>query len=392
MVKGAFFFCYFLYFSNKPLSSQPSTLWFLLKRQSVLQPAVFVLLLLHMAACAGAYSPPAGACALLNPLLSFRDAAAAATGCGCGSLRRKPSSGSRSPGTGTGTGSRRKSRAFRRWARMVPIPGGDVLLGTNHALVPGDGEAPTRAASLKPFYLDAFEVSVAAFAEFVADSGHTTESELLGDSFVFSGLLGEATLQQVQQAVASAPWWLPVKAASWRRPEGAQSSVLGRADHPVVHVSWHDASRFCRWAGKRLPTEAEWETGCRGGLTGRLFPWGNKDVPRGTHRMNIWQGTFPENNTRADGYLGTAPADAYGAQNAYGLHNMVGNVWEWTADLWRVDSGHSSDRVKKGGSYLCHKSYCYRYRCAARSFNSGDTGASNLGFRCAADHLPDYLS
>lgn len=193
--------------------------------------------------------------------------------------------------------------------------------------------------------------------------------------------------------MAQAPWWLPVKGATWQHPEGPKSNITIRMDHPVIHVSWNDAFSYCSWLDKRLPTEAEWEVACRGGLSDRLFPWGNKLTPNEQFRANIWQGKFPYNNTKEDGYLGTAPITKF-LPNSYGLHNIVGNVWEWTSDWWFTK--HTSDqikdpkgplsgtdKVKKGGSYLCHKSYCYRYRCAARSQNTPDTSAGNLGFRCA---------
>lgn len=172
-------------------------------------------------------------------------------------------------------------------------------------------------------------------------------------------------------------------------------------DHPALHVSWNDAVAFCHWAGKRLPTEAEWEYACRAGLENRLFPWGNKLTPNGEHRANIWQGEFPKKDTAEDGYSGTAPVNSYAA-NKFGLKNMVGNAWEWTSDWWTVQHSDApstdpvgpetgKDKVKKGGSYMCHQSYCYRYRCAARSQNTPDTSAGNVGFRCVAKELPSDL-
>ena len=276
---------------------------------------------------------------------------------------------------------------------QVFIPGGVFTMGTDDAILPQDGEGPARRVEVSSFYLDKYEVSNAEFTKFVKETGFTSEAETFGNSFVLDKLLPEEVLSEITQAVASAPWWLPVDGASWRHPEGKGSSIDTRMDHPVVHVSWNDALAFCHWAGKRLPTEAEWEYAARGGLENRLFPWGNKANPRGEHWMNIWQGEFPEENTEEDGFIGTAPVDSY-KPNKYGFYNMAGNVWEWTSDWWTVRHSRDfqvdptgpksgSDKVKKGGSYICHPQYCYRYRCAARSQNSPDSSASNLGTRCA---------
>ncbi|KYM94521.1 Sulfatase-modifying factor 1 [Cyphomyrmex costatus] len=281
--------------------------------------------------------------------------------------------------------------------KMVKINAGTYFIGTNNPILVADGEGPKREVVLDSFYIDKFEVSNKEFMTFVSATGYMTEAENFGDSFVFEGLLTQTTKDKVNKAVAQAPWWLLVKQASWQHPEGPNSNItctyLVRMDHPVSHVSWNDAVAYCNWMGMRLPTEAEWEVACRGELSDRLYPWGNKLMPKNQHKANIWQGNFPTENTEEDGYKGTSPVTMF-SQNRYGLHNIVGNVWEWTADWWVIK--HSSDRlinpigpssgsdkVKKGGSYLCHKSYCYRYRCAARSQNTPDSSAGNLGFRCA---------
>ncbi|XP_015601814.1 sulfatase-modifying factor 1 isoform X1 [Cephus cinctus] len=277
---------------------------------------------------------------------------------------------------------------------MVLIKSGSYSIGTNEPIFIADGEGPKRTVVLKSFLIDKYEVSNQEFATFVSSTGYKTEAEKFGDSFVFEGLLSEETKADIKEAVAQAPWWLPVKHASWRHPEGPSSNISGRMDHPVVHVSWNDATAYCNWLGKRLPTEAEYEVTCRGGLSDRLFPWGNKLTPNNKHRVNIWQGQFPINNTEEDGYYGTSPVTDF-LPNVYGVHNIVGNVWEWTSDWWitkhsdeiqidPVGPPSGTEKVKKGGSYLCHETYCYRYRCAARSQNTPDSSAGNLGFRCAA--------
>ena len=278
---------------------------------------------------------------------------------------------------------------------MVLIPGGEFLMGTNETIGhPADGEGPAHTVRLKPFYLDRTAVSTAAFAAFIDATGYVTEAERYGWSFVFAGLLPDDA--GPTRGVAAAPWWRQVYGADWRRPEGPRSATDGREDHPVVHVSWNDADAYCHWAGKRLPTEAEWEYAARGGLEQQRFPWGNEETPGGVHHCNIWHGEFPRMNTLADGYLGAAPVGAF-PPNGYGLYNMVGNVWEWCSD-WMSPTYYQTSpiddprgpsdgthRVMRGGSYLCHRSYCYRYRVAARGSNTPDSATGNLGFRCARD-------
>jgi sulfatase modifying factor 1 len=284
---------------------------------------------------------------------------------------------------------------------MVVLPGGEFLMGTDDAEgFPADGEGPVRRVRLEPFAVDRTAVTNAQFAAFVRATGYRTETERIGWSYVFHHFLTPRARGRVVGSVAEAPWWLAVKGAFWAKPEGPDSSLRGRHDHPVVHVSWNDALAYCAWAGKRLPTEAEWEYAARGGLEQRRFPWGDELEPGGEHRCNVWQGRFPRLNTAADGYAGTCPADAF-PSNGFGLHNVSGNVWEWCADRWSTthhrreapggvwenptgpETGEA--RVLRGGSYLCHSSYCNRYRVAARSKNTPDSATGNMGFRCAAD-------
>jgi formylglycine-generating enzyme len=266
-------------------------------------------------------------------------------------------------------------------AGMVDLEGDSFLMGTDDPDgFPDDGEGPVREVELSPFGIEEVAVSNQRFREFVDDTGHVTDAERYGWSFVFGGLLPDAFPDT--SGVAEAPWWRQVYGASWRHPEGPKSSIEDRLDHPVVHISWRDADSFCRWAGLRLPTEAEWEYAARGGLVQQRFPWGDELEPDGEHAMNVWQGRFPSENTLDDGYLGTCPVDEF-PPNAYGLHNMSGNVWEWCADWFHPGQA----RVIRGGSYLCHYSYCNRYRVGARSSNTPDTSLGHTGFRCARTPL-----
>jgi len=268
---------------------------------------------------------------------------------------------------------------------LVPIPGGEYLLGTDDAQgFPADGEGPVRAVTLRPFRLAARAVTNEQFAAFVAATGYATDAERFGWSFVFHLFVPRARRGDVAGTSGAAPWWLGVRGACWSAPEGPGSTIKGRRDHPVVHVSWRDAAAYCAWAGARLPTEAEWEAAARGGLEQKRYPWGDDLTPGGRHRCNIWQGDFPARDTAADGYAGTAPVGAF-KPNGYGLYNLVGNVWEWCADwfsaTWHRDAPRDNlvgpptgeARVTRGGSYLCHRSYCNRYRIAARSSNTPDS-------------------
>ena len=280
---------------------------------------------------------------------------------------------------------------------MVRIPGGSFLMGTDDDTgFPADGEGPVREVDVSPFFIDVTAVTNAQFGRFVRQTRYRTEAERYGWSFVFHTFVPRKVARTVTQAVAEAPWWWHVDGACWRRPEGPGSGISRRMDHPVVHVSWNDAQAYCRWARKRLPTEAEWEMAARGGLLGKRYVWGDDLTPDGRHMCNIWQGDFPNINTIEDGYAGTAPARSFDP-NGFGLYNVAGNVWEWQWDWFsptfhrdgpRVDPAGpptGTSRVIRGGSYLCHDSYCNRYRVAARSANTPDSSTGNMGFRCVVD-------
>jgi formylglycine-generating enzyme len=283
---------------------------------------------------------------------------------------------------------------------MVDVPDGVFRMGGEDVdAVAQDGEAPVREVTVTGFRIDPKAVTNAQFATFVKASGYVTDAERFGWSFVFDTLVTSAGRRRILAAqVPGAPWWRAVEGASWRAPDGPGSTVAERQNHPVVHVSWNDASAYADWIGKRLPTEAEWERAARGGLDQARFPWGNDFTPRDEHRCNTWSGPFPR---RAPGAPepGTMRVDAY-RPNGFGLYNTSGNVWEWCADWfsadWHVPASDETRhnprgpvdgqaKVLRGGSYLCHVSYCNRYRVAARTMTTPDSTTGHIGFRCAAD-------
>ena len=282
--------------------------------------------------------------------------------------------------------------------RMIRLDGGKFLMGTDHANgFPLDGEGPVREVFLDPFWIDTAPVTVDQFRRFVRETGYVTESERFGWSFVFHAQVPEGRYAElVDDTVLNHEWWCKVDGADWSKPEGPGSDVAGREGFPVTQVSWNDAEAYAKWAGKRLPTEAEFEYAQRGGTEQLLFWWGNDLEPDGRHMCNVFQGDFPRHDDAADGYAGPCPVDAFPA-NPYGLLSSIGNVWEWTADffdpVYHVTATHTNPvgpprgtaKVMKGGSYLCHESYCNRYRLGARTSNTPDSATGNLGFRCVRD-------
>ena len=308
-------------------------------------------------------------------------------------------------------------------AGMVLIPAGEFEMGTAGD-TPNKNEQPAHKVRVAAFYMDETEVTNAQFRTFVEDAKYVTTAEKKpdweemkkqlppgtpkppDDQLVPGSLVFTPPTEKVPTTNA-ARWWKWVPGACWEHPEGPKSDIKGKDDHPVVHVSWDDATAYAKWAGKRLPTEAEWEYAARGGLVGKRFAWGD-EAPTETDgkRANIWQGTFPHENTKADGWERTAPVKSYPA-NGYGLYDAAGNVWEWCSDWYRADaySGRKGvtanptgpdtfwdpneplvpKRVTRGGSFLCHVTYCESYRPAARRGTATDTGMSHLGFRCVKD-------
>lgn len=283
-------------------------------------------------------------------------------------------------------------------ARLASVPGGIFEMGARKSTYPADLDSPRRKVKLRPFLMSPFAVTNADFARFVAETGYRTVAEQEGWSFVFHLLLSDPSAWP--QSPVGIDWWRRVDGACWSAPEGPGSDIGGRPDHPVVHVAWYDALAYCNWSGLRLPTEAEWERAARGGLTKRKFPWGDELKPGGDFAMNTFQGEFPLRNTAEDGWLGTAPVDAF-RPNGYGMFNMTGNVWEWVGDLFGAHpvAGRLPDlnprgpqqgyaRVQRGGSYLCHVSYCDRYHVHSRTRNDPDSSTGNCGFRIASDAPP----
>lgn len=276
-------------------------------------------------------------------------------------------------------------------SKIVWIEGGQSRIGTAKPEIKEDGEGPPRKAKLRDFGIAKYAVTADEFAVFVSETGYRTDAEEFGWSYVFEGMLDGADGDRAEDA----PWWVAIKGASWSAPTGPGSKP--EQNHPATHISGRDARAFADWCGGRLPSEAEWEHAARGGIDNARYPWGDEepDDAEGIY-CNIWQGDFPETNTAKDGFTATAPVDAF-EPNGYGLFNLAGNVWEWCGDRFRIRSLRKTANqmnkaalaekviVLKGGSFLCHKSYCWRYRIAARAGRPDDSSACHTGFRVAFD-------
>ncbi len=292
---------------------------------------------------------------------------------------------------------------------MVWIPGGTFVMGGDNEM--GNDALPLHEVALEGFWMDETEVTNAAFAAFVTATGYVTTAEkkpdtkdfpdVPADKLVAGSVCFHAPKEDVPLDNFFA-WWRYDAGADWRHPEGPKSNLGGRDKHPVVHLSWDDAVAYAKWAGKRLPTEAEWEFAARGGKARQRFGWGNEPTLGGKWQANAWQGRFPSENSKADGFYGAAPVKSF-APNGYRLYDMAGNVWEWVADWYRPDYYAKSPtadprgpddsldpeepgvkkKVQRGGSFLCSDRYCLRYTNGARGKGAPDTGASHVGFRCA---------
>jgi formylglycine-generating enzyme required for sulfatase activity len=308
---------------------------------------------------------------------------------GGGAHRAEGLSLSATPMTGASSG----TASDRHTVPQCAVPAQVFAMGDAHGDGKwADGEGPVHEVTVAAYSIDATSVTNADFARFVADTGFRTEAETFGFSAVFH-LVVSAPPEAVMGPAEGTPWWFGVYGADWQHPGGPDSDLAGLDDHPVVHVSWNDAQAYCSWAGRALPTEAQWECASRGGRAGRRYPWGDAlDSPQ---HCNIWQGRFPVENTLDDGYLTTAPVHTF-QPNDYGLWQTIGNVWEWCADWWDprfyvtgptqdpTGPARGQQRAMRGGSYLCHDSYCNRYRNAARSSNTPDSSMGNAGFRTVA--------
>lgn len=317
-------------------------------------------------------------------------------GCSCGTPGREQFLTIGAPTVATAI----RASSGRHTIAQAHVPAGSFTMGDSSGdRNPGDGEVPLHRVALDAFDIDATTVTNDDFARFVADTGYRTEAETWGFSAVFH-LAVDADDADIMGPAAGTPWWVGVRGADWAHPGGPRSSVAEKADHPVVHVSWNDASAYCEWAGRRLPTEAEWEYAARGGLDGARYPWGDDDVDADGWRANIFQGEFPRINTGEDGWTTTAPVRTFDP-NGYGLWQPVGNVWEWCSDWFDPryyaqspdldprGANRGQARVLRGGSYLCHISYCNRYRNAARSSNTPDSSMGNAGFRTVSLRASD---
>jgi len=294
----------------------------------------------------------------------------------CSPQRRVPPAAQRDRNTITGSVSTLEALAALApdQLHMVGLAGGTFLMGSEaDDAYPEDHEGPVRRAVVEPFAIGATTVTNAEFAAFVLETGHVTDAEIHNDSLVFAGLLSKQ-LQATTPAVQAAPWWRQTPGATWLHPYGDHVTVLEKPDHPVVHVSQRDAAAYAAWVGARLLTETEWEFAARGGLEQQPFPWGDVREPDGVPQMNTFPGSFPD---RPGAPVGTVAAHVF-PPNAYGLHNMTGNVWEWTSSWF---TSEQETAVLRGGSYMCHASYCRRYRTSARSAATSDTSLGHLGFR-----------